>query len=272
MFEDEFRKLYTQLGFIAENGNHLPLFEVCNHAERCWNRVGDERRPLQNESGISAPWVGRKYNELGLLVIGINTNDAGGEGALTNLVERAREKLLDDPLRRLVFADRQHGYRGSLFYHRAGSCAFEFAKSAKLLEEPSEMSPDGFPCNGDIAHAYDYVTYTNHIKCTLRGDRGRPTHQMWEMCGGHVLAREVSILQPRYILILGMADNWWYFYQKVLNGRALPPAQGNGEVRQDEVEMYGKAVRILLVPHPIRMGPNVFTIIRQATHELVTQT
>ncbi len=272
MFEDEFKKLYTELGFIAANGKHLPLFEACKHAERCWQGVSDERRPQPNQAGISAPWVGRKYNELGLLIIGINTNDAGGEGALTNLVEQAQRELRADPLRRLVFADPQQGYRGSLFYHRAGSCAFEFAQSAKLLKESSERSPDGFPCNEDIARAYCYVAYTNHIKCTLRGDRGTPTRKMWEKCGGHVLAREISILKPSYILILGKADNWGYFYQKVLNGRALPPAQGNDEVRQDKVEMDGKDVGILLVPHPIRMGPNVFKIIRQATHKLVTQT
>lgn len=267
-YGEKFRQLHLSRDFISVDALH-PLYECCANKDDCWRGVNPECRPEAEHIVISNPWVGAKYDELRLLIIGMNTNSWVGEGALKYLVETACEELRSNPSRREVFinSDPLQRYGGTVFYHRAGACAFEFARSAKLAQERSTRCDDGFPSNLDISEAYDFVSYTNQVKCTLKGGRGKPTTAMWNNCGAHVLRDEIRILEPKYILVLGKRYNWEYFYRKVLDGREWP-AGANGRTRLDTVKFDHGEVKVILAQHPMHIGPSVFAEVQNVIHDI----
>jgi hypothetical protein len=77
-WEERFRRFYTDRGFMNSAGGCLPLHEACVQAKTCWNQVLDSERPPARYAGIYRPWVGRKYSAGGILVFGLNMNEAGG--------------------------------------------------------------------------------------------------------------------------------------------------------------------------------------------------
>ncbi len=241
---DRLMALYRDLGFVCNAGERLRLQACCANAERCWMGVAKDHMP--DENVISPPWEGQDYRSLGLLVVGINTNNGNfDEDALPWLVQRATEELAHR--RRVSFGDPDYG--GTIFYHRVGACAFELAASAGLIAQEGERCPDGFPSNIDVSRAYRFLAYTNHVKCTLVGSSGAPTGRMWDICGSHVLRKEIDILRPRYVLVLG-ALNVRYFYERVV-GRRLPTSLVQ-EIGLETVDIGSTTTTVLFVPHPSR--------------------
>ena len=44
---------------------------------------------------------------------------------------------------------------------------------------------------------------------------------MWERCGSHILKKELAILKPARLLILGTSDNAWYLSEHVLDSNLV---------------------------------------------------
>lgn len=68
--------LYTERGLLP-GGEDEPLHEVCVHRETCWAGCTESKHP----GGVSAPWIGRQYEERRICVLGTNLNNAGWIGA-----------------------------------------------------------------------------------------------------------------------------------------------------------------------------------------------
>jgi len=61
LFDDSFRKLYSSLGLISDDGKFKELHRSCLNSANCWK--GAEGRYPNGWSEISRPWVGKKYSE-----------------------------------------------------------------------------------------------------------------------------------------------------------------------------------------------------------------
>lgn len=247
----DFEAIYRDLGFNSTPSNdRLPLHECCKNRHECWKGADDRKPPNDEEwSKISRPWVGSKYSDLRLVAVGVNLNECGGFDALSMLLETAREEMVSTGRKRVRFDN--SNYRGSLLWHRLGCYAVVFAQAAGLIT-PSYANQ--FPVNRDVGQAFEYIAYTNHIKCSPKGNWSEPTKKMWENCGGHVLRKELLELEPERILILGTSDNFRYFIANVLDPDITKPLNKKS-VRIVSGKLGKKPVRVFAVDHPAsRLG------------------
>jgi hypothetical protein len=188
------------------------------------------------------PWVGDRYKDTGLLVLGFNMNNAGGWDILHSDevgVPAARGELLVRRKIRLVAP--YSAYRGTLFDNYMLPCVW-----AALLK----IAPQALTCEmrsatlNTIAKAarsvsdtnrkaltdmYDYHAFTQLVKCGLKSEWGSPTSTMSNTCPSHVLARELDILIPPLRFILGFG--------------AFAPGSVNPLV-------LGRDIRTAYLPHP----------------------
>lgn len=90
---------------------------MCFNREDCWKNAPDRVPPDDNDwSIVSQPWVGSRYEELRLVAIGENLNEYGGLNALVELIEEAKELILDG-YRRVRFHAAFDQYAGSFLWH-----------------------------------------------------------------------------------------------------------------------------------------------------------
>lgn len=87
-----------------------PLYEACPHCAECWANELDEARPPLELSGVSLPWVGRRFSEARIVVAAINLRKYGGRYAQWKLYHELRENL-----------GPQMRYRGSMVPYAVGS-------------------------------------------------------------------------------------------------------------------------------------------------------
>jgi len=256
---DSFRKLYSELGFIDGDGNCLPLHSCCVHGKDCWSGPYESmyRKPADKDAAISRPWVGGQYQKLGLWVVGINLNECGGEDSLVGLVEEARKEL-GGGARKVTFRGLQKEsfgdskYSGTLLWHRVGCYATAFCEAKGIYDKGFDL--DGYPPPEAVRDAYDYIAYTNHVKCSPNSNNSAPSPGMWEHCGRHVLRKEMALLKPTDILLLGKSDNLTRFQMAdILDNPPVFGEEGkNSLVRRAKSSIGGMPVRVFVVPHPAK--------------------
>jgi hypothetical protein len=199
---------------------------------------------------LPRPWVGPLYGDLRLVCLAINMNENGGRLACEELVTEARERIREG-CTRVKFKGAPR-YAGTFLYHRMGSYAVEIAAHAGYVAPP----PSGQKADlAQVANAYDWLAYTNHVKCSARnGERSKPTPEMWEQCGAFILRPELALLRPRTVLILGSGQNAWFFSNHVVDQGTWnkpPPREG---ILIGSAAIAGQSVRVIVVPHPAAFG------------------
>jgi hypothetical protein len=262
--DDSFRKLYAQLGMIDESGLSLPLHLSCINRQGCWLSAEDRFPPDDDQwAHLSRPWIGNAYHELRLLAIGENLNEYGGFDAVQVLTQLAKNEILSGR-RRVRFGNDFKRYPGSFLWHRLGCYAVVFAQTKGFLNPL--WGADLYPSKEDVSRAYDYISYTNHIKCSPKGGKSEQTKQMWDNCGKHILRKEIELLQPDYILILGKSDNQWYFNNRVLD----EPTEWayHQSVGMGLGKVGGREVSVFILPHPQAKGGNSLSILNDLRHVL----
>ena len=254
--DDTFKQVYGLAGVVSPNGDPLPLHLVCERKEICWADSA-HRVPTNDNgnSGISRPWVGSEYGKLRLLAIGENLNHYGGFCAITGLVISARKELLTGR-RRLRFENVYSKYPGTLLFHRLESYASVFAKVKGFT---SFNSSEGFPSQDEVQNAFDFIAYTNHIKCSPTGNKSEQTKGMWDNCGKQFLREEIKILKPESIIILGKSDNLRSVDSKVLD-KPCSWLQ-HGLVASGTGTIDGREVKLFSVPHPNARGFKALSIL-----------
>lgn len=236
----ECETVYLRLGLLDAQGDSLPLHMSCLNAKACWQGI-ESRYPADlARSGISRPWIGSKYEALRLVVIGINQNQWGGLTALEELVRGARGQF-DIP--------RRHA-SGSSLWHRVACYSAAFCEAAGVLN--LSWGSDGFPALADVGQAFEFIAYTNQIKCSPAGDRGKPSKAMWNQCGRHVLKDELNALKPQTLLVLGKGDNTNCLNQSVLNNSLR--LESRGRVQEGVAVVAGHDLAVYVVPHPTAFG------------------
>lgn len=193
--------------YKSENIFNVPLHTTCKFCNNCWNGIENKKRDIENskeeeKSKIYKPYIGDKYNDFKLLIVGINMNNHGGYEEQKNIAVEACRLLSEEGLKKLNFGNEE--YAGSLYWHRIASYAVVYTDNAKLT---TENWANDAPPEDSIALAFDYFAITNSIKCAPKnlnkGDRSQPTTEMFMNCPSYILKKEIEILKPTKILVLG---------------------------------------------------------------------
>ena len=248
-----FRKIYSKLKLSDNNGTMLTLHSDCPNCNSCWQNIQDRKPKNDGFWTVTRPLVGKKYNELKLLVVGINMNEYGSYEGAINLINWTKEEIGRGKIKMFV----SDTYNGTFLFHRMGSYITAFVENANLI---SPTWKGHYPISNDIISSLDYVSYTNHIKCSPVGEKSKPTYPMWENCGNYILRKEIEILEPNKILVLGNSDNFYYLNKNVLDNQIS--LKWKGKVGLGNGLVNNKKVEITVVPHPASFGGNSFQIMR----------
>jgi len=246
-----FIDLYRKLNLISNNGKDYPLHRVCSNRKECWKDTDNRFPPRKNDwNKISQPWKGAKYDELGLVAIGENLNEYGGRNALIELTDEAQE-LIQNGYRRIRFHATYDQYPGSFLWHRLGCYSVVIGESFGVMTP--QWGADGYPYPEDVADAFNWIAFTEHVKCSPQGVMSKPTNAMWEHCGAHILREELKILKPKQILVLGQSNNAWFLFERVFDSK-LKDEKKFGGVTLTKGDLHGKPVFVWVVPHPQSYG------------------
>lgn len=155
--------------------------------------------------------------------------------------------------KRVRFGNPYQKYAGTLLFHRMGIYSALIAQARGLTVQ---LDKEGLPTQNEVVRAFEFLAYTNHIKCSPANDeRSKPNWRMWEQCGAFILKQEMLLLQPEVLLILGTSDNQNQFVNKVLdsnNTTKKTPPVGKIEVKQGSFN--GQPINLVIVPHPSAKG------------------
>lgn len=229
--------MYTNLGVVSNN-TPLPLCETCSHHQDCW-QGNEHRKPLDQDnihwSHVCLPWIGAKYNTFRIVVIGINPYESGGLDFFRVLIPQAKEEMAQGKTK-VNFNNPT--YAGTVLWHRIGLYA-----SQTILK----FVDDDYP---DLSHidAYDWIAFTNHVKCSPTGDRSQPSQAMWKNCHS-ILKEELRILTPKILIVLGTGDNNYYLQKNVLDGNPSLIDETK-HVRIYSGKLHNRTIGIINVPHP----------------------
>lgn len=175
---------YAQRGLI-ERDNALPLCRDCRNAADCWHDLPEATYPPPEQAGVSIPWVGSRYDETGICVLGINQNKYGGLGAHWWIRRGDMEERLSEG-------------RGGRFYYGASCYIAAVEASIRGSRVPREIPP---PC--DVADAWLSSSFLEAIKCAPAQGKSQPTDGMWKNCAVEYLPAELALLAPRVLIVIG---------------------------------------------------------------------
>ncbi len=257
---NNFLSLYSDLGVVV-GPNGVPLHERCIHCQECWTGA-KHRFPSGPDSHISYPWIGPEYLRSRLLVLGINMNSHGGLNAINKLVLSAQGQILNG--KKKLFPDKKTGYRGGIMHHRVGCYSAIYLQSKGIIQSEATK---GMPTKKCISESFNYISFTNQIKCSPDDEkrkkpskqRSKPTQEMWINCNKYILKKELSILLPKCVFIIGNSDNSEYFKNQILDS-GYKHTQRSGAVTYQKGSIDNRDIDIFVFPHPASKGGNKLTI------------
>jgi len=264
-FTSEFNNLYKQRGFISVAEKPLSLPYVCSNQKVCWKDTNSIPEDDPSHTAIYDPWIGPRFGELRLVIVGINLNQDGGRNEMNTLVKIAISEIRNGH-KRVSFGNKKKKYGGTLLFHRVGAYAAFYARAAGLLH--FDALADGFPDSKFVVAGFDFIAYTNHIKCSPTSKGSKPTLEMWKSCGRHVLRQELELLQPNKILVLGK-DNYVHFVENVFD-QPVQVFPSGSNIQKMRANLANKLIHVIGVPHPQSRGYHVRNVFADLCKELGT--
>lgn len=231
-----FAELYERHALIRD-GIAPPLWHCCPNAGSCWRTAWDTRpKDGPEDGGISLPWIGPEYRPGGVVVLGINLNDANG---LTRAYEINPEDAheLTAGRRRVNYG--VPAYRGSDFPYRSTRSAAllaDYLDGARITDREDPVA---------VAPFIDRILRLQSIKCSPRSDdASKPTAEMWANCPPLLLEDELRIAAPGTVVAFGANVRWTL---EQLTGYSI-------EMDRDQVR-YGslrldQSIPVYLLAHP----------------------
>jgi hypothetical protein len=184
--------LYEAKGLLRD-GFAPPLWECCPNAAACWARAAPGTQPSDGEAngGIPLPWIGPAYRRGGVVVVAINLRNASGL-----MIEYVITCWPDGQLDTLSRGGSKP--HGSDFAYRATRSAAALVDIAEGRRAEDHVQPTELP---------SYLRRTARlqaVKCSPHdGAMSDRTPEMRRNCPPFLLADEVDILRPGFILTVG---------------------------------------------------------------------
>lgn len=184
---EAFRDNYRAAGLLPSDANP-PLWRCCAHGDRCWRRLPHDRKEAEH-GGVTLPWVGARFHEDRVSLLGHNLREAGGL-----LVEL---KIAGDVRQRFEIGEKR--VYGSLFAYRSmRAAAAVTAWQEGRAVEASEPSPQ------DLIRALDGCARFQTVKCSpFDGHNSTPSGAMERICPEEFLVHELHLARPRCLIALG---------------------------------------------------------------------
>ncbi len=260
-FDPALVRLYQEKRLVTDLGTPAHLPSACERASVCWGGQPAERHPSpgQPAAALSPPHIGADFAKGRLVVLLENLRNYGGwdlgpdpKVGMRFLAASARAGFAQG--HKVLF--RGGAYSGTQVWHRAILYAATWLAIDRVADgDPTTVTPEA------LARAMDLVAIAQHVKCSPVGGRSEQTPAMWAECGRHLLAGELSVLQPDRVIVVGAGDN-----ARAVRDRVLPELRstlGTREVqlgrKRSRVTLERRAgpsgeVTVLFVPHPATPG------------------
>lgn len=223
---------YDAIG-VARGQTDPPLHEACPRCEDCWRGAEDRKRPA-DESGIPLPWLGRRYPETRISVAAVNLVGWGGKTAHYWICGNQADAL------------QENRKKGDNSYMGWATASFVGALEVSLR---GEQPPVSLPEPREVASYLDGCAFFETIKCSPAGDRGTPTPAMRDNCPDLLTTRELEILRPSTLVLLGAptrgAVEWAVRPERLPVGRPFA---------RTTIQFSGRAIEVFMVPHPAARG------------------
>jgi len=223
--------VYDELG-VVRAGRALPLHEACACAAQCWEPFGSADRPDAGHAGVSVPFVGWDYEAFRICVVGINLHDYGGLGANWWV---CRGHMFD----RLGKGKRSHFAYGTGAYLAALRASLD-GKAAVRDRPTTEAAADGWRA----------AAFVEAVKCAPRRNTSKPSAAMWSNCPPLFLVRELELLAPRVLLVLGRTD----VTRRVTRLLDAAVVDSRPSFERARGQVAGRAAEIVCCNHPARGG------------------
>lgn len=183
--------VYRGTGLLPA-GSDAPLFDVCPCCESCWGGRGDFRPERHDRAGVSVPWVGQRFFERRVCVVGMNLDGWGGLDAHWAICRSHVEA-------------QEAGHRG-----KAGRpFAYGAMTLASLIDGSLQGSqPEDWrrPLPQALAPTWASCAFFEAIKCSPGTTRSQPFPEMTANCPPLLLVKELAVLRPRVVLLLGRSQ------------------------------------------------------------------
>jgi hypothetical protein len=236
---EDIKGIYKQ-NHILIDGKDVLLHENCKFKDNCWTKQAIQERAF-NWNRISFPYIGNEYD--GFICIGLNLNECGGKNALIEIINGNSDhlgvrKYLEKGNKTIDFDNQK--YHKTVLWHRIGVYANIILNN--------EIIPD----NGkNLSDIYNKIAYLEAIKCSPKNRYSEPEEDMHLNCPRHIMLKEIEILKPKTILVLGkVASNSikatfdYYNIKKECN------------VAYYQFELGGNVVNVFEIIHPTAPGGN----------------
>lgn len=252
----KFLKLYSRYGLLDTESQKLEdllLHETCRRRHECWSEADQER--MSQENKVQLPFIGPRYNNSAarLAVIGTNLNESGGLFEVQQLCIHA-QFLISNGWKKIRFGNPPERYSGGLFWHRLAAYAAVICSISDLRVSGDYVEVGGMPLLSNpslLADAMGEIAFLELIKCSPRGERSKPSDQMWNLCPREFLLEELSLLRPTILLTMGIKTGRALRY--ILSDvKELTPEDSSGMLAV--ARLAGRTIIVVSVPHPASPG------------------
>lgn len=239
--------IYEEAGVLDKRGRALALHSNCPSKDSCWAR-GHGREPVSTklhgpceDGSIFWPWIGREYRPGGgVCVLALNINHQGGDWS--GLVE---EFAINKWQEQEMHTGNKHPFGHSEFAYGSMTAVAAVLDSIDGRPVRTDRAPE------ELAPYFDRVARLQSVKCSPSENRSNPgkmRNDMLRQCPPRFLARELKVLRPRYLLVLG--NDAWDAIHKLGFGTMSYNRSGIRSV----LTVERRCMEVIWAPHPSSYG------------------
>jgi hypothetical protein len=188
----------------------------------------------------------------------MNFNDASGTGLAFELAEYERRHLAQG-VERMTYD--HPGYRGSLFAYRSTRTAALLVDVVNATPVKDRQRPE------ELVSILDQIVRLQAVKCSPPNTQAsKPTNDMWDNCPPMLLADELEIAAPRFVIAFG-SDAAWAIAPMLTND----PIYRAPRLHSGTIRAHTFRATVLMVDHPAARGhrywPTSHASLAEATWE-----
>lgn len=193
-----FLELYDDKKVIYDSKGSVKgykLYDNCPNKDICWKNIESQKADWNI---IPFPYIGSDFRteEHSIAIIGLNLNGHGGISSLRDLILDAQYALRKGWVK-IRFSLDYKRYRGTYLFHRAAVYS-NIIRDKYTNNNSSELSPK------KLASIWDKVCYLEAIKCSpANNSNSKPSSEMYKICPKEYLLKELQILKPKVLIVLG---------------------------------------------------------------------